>query len=289
MGTYAGELCVGHPVVCELHRDTSKSYTAVDCSQEGWENYADTGLFSRPILLTHLEAMDKKDVALVVGILASESGNRGEGTKLSKDLTKSLENKVKVYDLTFKAKDLNIKLWQQIGERLGVNLNVNCVKELNNRLGHDIDRALSVVISLGIGGWAEPTIKQISILAGTNTKVGLPWEALGYAEKRDWDSVRTLMPVLEPIPTIAYIGKKCLTSLILSRDSLISEEHLSRYVGDTTSYARSNAQAFAKSIGEDGLRDLMTSVVRADYLAKRGQGEAALSYLLGSLSSAMDK
>ena len=289
MSVNAGKLCIGHPVVCELHRDKAKVYVVVDCSQEGWKDCLDTGLFSRPMLLTHLEDVDRKDVELVVNILASESGNRGEGTKVPKELTRGLENKVKVYDLTFKAKDLNIKLWQQIGERLGIKLNINCVKELNNLLGHDIDRALSVVISLGIGGWVEPTIKQIAVLAGTNTKVGLPWEALGYAEKGDWDSVRAIMPMLEPIPTIAYIGKRCLTSLVLSRDSLISEENLSRYVGDTTSYARSGAQAFAKSVGEDGLRDVLNSLVRADYLAKRGHGEAALSYLLGSLSSAMVK
>lgn len=283
------KICIGHPVVCELYRDASTAYTIVDCSQEGWENCTDSGLFARPLLLTHLEDIEKKDVALVADLLTSGSGNRGEGTKIPKDLSKSLENRVTIRDLHFKPKDLNIKLWQQVGEKLGIELNVNCVKEINSRLGHDIDRALSVIISLGIGGWVTPTTKQIAVLAGTNTKVGLPWEALGYAEKGDWDSIKAIMPMLEPIPTIAYIGKRCLTSLILSRNSLISEENLSRYVGDTTSYARSGAQAFAKSIGEDGLRDLINSVLRADYLAKRGQGEAALSYLLGSLSSAMAK
>lgn len=281
----AGELCIGPPMVCELHRDKSKVYATVDCSQEDWKNYTDTGLFSRPLLLLHLEEIHKKDMALVANILALRAGNRGEGTKIAKELLKSLENKTNIHDLTFKTKDLNIKLWQQIGGYLGVRLNVNCIKELNNRLGHDIDRALSVVISLGIGGWVEPTVKQIAVLAGTNTKVGLPWEALGYAEKGDWDSVRALIPMLEPIPTIAYIGKRCLTSLVLARDPLIGEENLNKYVGDTTSYARSGAKQFADNIGQDGLQNLMKSVVRADYLAKRGQGEAALMHLLGSLSS----
>lgn len=227
------EVYTGHPLLCELYRDNTSTYSLVDCSQEGWTDLVDTGsLFPTPLLLTHLEDVEKKDAAKAARALLQGPGNRGEGTRISKDLARLIENKVKIRDLTFKSKDMNIKLWQQVGERLGMRLDLNCIKEINNRLGHDVDRAIGVVTALAAGGWTEPTVRQIAVLAGTDTKTGVPWEVLGYAEKGDWDSVRSLMPVLDPIPAIAYIGKRCLTSLVLCRDSLISDTDLSRYVGE---------------------------------------------------------
>jgi len=286
MQNTGAEVYTGHPLLCELYRDKTRTYSLVDCSQEGWTDLVDTGsLFPTPLLLTHMEDIEKKDAAKAARALLQGSGNRGEGTRISKDLARLVENKVKIRDLTFKSKDMNIKLWQQVGERLGVRLDLNCIKEINNRLGHDTDRAIGVVTALAAGGWTEPTVRQIAVLAGTDTKTGVPWEVVGYAEKGDWDSVRSLMPVLDPIPAIAYIGKRCLTSLVLCRDSLISDTDLSRYVGDTTPYARNAARTFGQNVGEENLKLLLKAAVRADYLAKRGQGDAAIAHLIGTLSA----
>ena len=240
MGVNFGSVYIGHPIACELYRDSQMQYTTIDCSQEHWqEACVNTGLFATAINIIHAE------------------------------------------------EDLNIKVWQTIGKALGVNLSIGALKELNSHVGHDPDRALSILRAISIGGWSDPTTKQIAILAGTSCDAGLPWDVLRLAETKQWDQVRSDLVNLDPIPTIAYIGKRCATALVLCNAPDISELNLDMYVGDTSTYARNSAKEFAGRLGEHKLKALAKAVVYSDKLAKRGHGHVALIALFGALSSLM--
>lgn len=281
-----GSVYIGHPVACELYRDDRAQYTTIDCSQEHWqEACANTGLFSADINLVHAEEMVKDDATLLLGVLRASPANRAEGTKIHKDIFRIIEHEVNVHDLSVKPRDLNIKVWQTIGKTLGVNLSIGVLKELNSRVGHDPDRALSIIRAISMGGWSDPTTQQIAILAGTSCDAGLPWDVLRLAETKQWDQVRSELTNLDPIPTIAYIGKRCITALMLNCAPDVSELNLDMYVGDTSTYARNSAKEFARRLGKHKLQTLAKAVVYSDKLAKRGHGHVALVALFGTLSS----
>lgn len=288
MGVNFGSVYIGHPIACELYRDSQMQYTTIDCSQEHWqEACVNTGLFATAINIIHAEEMVKDDASLLLGVLHASPANRAEGTKLHKDILKIIEQEANVHDLSIKPRDLNIKVWQTIGKALGVNLSIGALKELNSHVGHDPDRALSIVRAISIGGWSDPTTKQIAILAGTSCDAGLPWDVLRLAETKQWDQVRSDLVNLDPIPTIAYIGKRCATALVLCNAPDISDLNLDMYVGDTSTYARNSAKEFAGRLGEHKLKALAKAVVYSDKLAKRGHGHVALIALFGALSSLM--
>jgi hypothetical protein len=265
-----------------------ENQTLVDCSQEDWIDAASNlGLFQTTLHLINMEHLDEAQIRTASKLLATSPLNTGQAEKLLAKPEKILSACTTIKSITLKRNDLNIKLWQQVGSALGINLNVTAATELSNKLNSDPARAVGVLSALAAGKYLQPTVGQVKMLSGSTSDIGLPWTLLAHLENHRFQDAKDLITQVEAIPTIAFIAKRLYTAMLLSEKTNITQLELTALLGDVSPYVQKQANTLAKRMGHAPLCEILNVAATADKLAKRSQPAAGLALLVGRLTLAL--
>lgn len=242
------------------------------------------GLFTTSVRLTRIETIDVAGAERLVDALkGSTLPVFLEAEKLNVAVEKRLAAVCEVTKLSLESRGK--ETLSRIAERLGVRLAPEVTGMLLERLGHDPGRLVGTLEALSAGGFNEPSVAQVRLLAGSSRAEGLPWRLLDDIERGEVDP--DVIGRLEAIPTIAFLAKRVRLATHSVENPGIEHGAVHDSFGNVSESAWRQAKRLGTTLGIDRCRMLLEKLAAADVHAKRGRGEAALALAGGSLRAAL--
>lgn len=292
-GTNVGDL-VKHILIVgpePLRRHVSarqRGELVIDCSEESAATAVrGAGLFGGQIRVVRAETLtDETAKDLAGAILTSPFSVTVEADKLTAKPERHLTTVCELHKPTLSgaAGRSTVRL---IAGALALELAEDAERTLLERVGHDPGRLVSILEALAAGGYRSPTRAHIEVMAGSSSQIGLPWTLLDQIERRDPRMVETLER-LEAIPTLAFLAKRFQLAAMSAEEPAPTLADVSIVFGETSEGAWRQAVKLGRRLGPRRCGSLLETLARADVMAKRGHGPAALTLAVGHIAQALN-
>lgn len=259
----------------------------IDCSEEDAATAVrGGGLFGGQIRVIRGETLtDETAKDLAGAILTSPFSVTVEADKLTVKPERHLTAVCKLYKPTLSGVAGRSTV-QLIAGALALEIAEDAERTLLERVGHDPGRLVSILEALAAGGYVTPTRAHIEVLAGSSSQVGLPWTLLDQIERRDPRVVETLER-LEAIPTLAFLAKRFQLAAMSAEEPTPTLADVISVFGETSDGAWRQAVKLGRRLGFGRCGSILEMLARADVMAKRGQGPAALTLAVGHIAQAL--
>ena len=242
------------------------------------------GLFTTSIRISRMEALDVAGATRLVEALKSSTLTVFmEAEKLNVAVEKRLAVVCDVTKLSLDSRGKETIM--RIAEKLGVHLEPSVAGVLLERLAHDPGRLVGTLEALSAGGFREPSVAQIRLLAGSSRGEGLPWRLLDDIERGDVDP--EFLGRLEAIPTIAFLAKRVRLATHSVENPGMEHGQVHASFGNVSESAWRQAKRMGGALGPEQCRLVLEALAAADVHAKRGRGAAALALAGGSIRAAL--
>jgi hypothetical protein len=254
----------------------------VNCGEEDAAcSVRNAGLFSRSIRVSGCEVLTEREAGeLVEAIATSALPVIVVGDKFPTKALAQLEKVARVRKLALRSN--GVKLLHDIAHQCGVTLSGECASYLIARLAHDPGRLVGIIEVLGRAGISEPSVAQLRVMAGSSREDGLPWILLEEIARGDSKARETILRS-EAIPTIAFLAKRITIAAISIEQAEPNTSEARELVGDISDSAWTQSSKLGRKLGRDSCYSLLRTMARADRLAKRGEPQAALALVCGSI------
>lgn len=189
----------------------------LDCREEGGaalllDALGAASLFggARSVAAEGIEALDEETLGRIEQLAEGSDAlvvARSGGTiapKLKKRL--SAIATVEKFDVP-RPRDVPARI-DALARKVEVRLSRDAREMLVARCGHDLERAQSVLQSCSLAGVAQPTARQVSVLCGTASAPGVPWELTDALEAGDARRSLEAAVGLEPVLVASYLSKR---------------------------------------------------------------------------------
>lgn len=266
------------------HLRTAGNHLLIDAFEEDPVNgVLGAGLFTTSIRISRMEALDVAGATrLVEALKVSTLTVFMEAEKLNVAVEKRLAVVCDVTKLSLDSRGKETIV--RIAEKLGVHLEPPVTGVLLERLAHDPGRLVGTLEALSAGGFREPSVAQIRLLAGSSRSEGLPWLLLDNIERGEVDL--EFLDRLEAIPTIAFLAKRVRLATHSIENPGMAHGQVHASFGNVSESAWRQAKRMGGVLGPEQCRLVLETLAAADVHAKRGRGKAALALAGGSIRAA---
>ena len=242
------------------------------------------GLFTSAVRLVRVETLDVAgSERLVEALTGSPLPVVLEAEKLNVAVEKRLAVPCETVKLSLENRGK--ETIGRIAAELGMRLDPAVVGVLLERLAHDPGRLVGTLEALAAGGFHEPSIAQVRLLAGSSRAEGLPWRLLDDLEKGTIDP--ELLTRLEPTPTLAFLAKRIRLATHAAENPGAQHDDLRDSFGNVSENVWRQTRRLGTTLGLERCGALLGVLAAADVHAKRGRGEAALSLASGAIRAAI--
>ena len=264
----AVRLCVDRDVAAAVAR-TGCAPEYISCAEEPGrlaDAVRSPGLFSTVrLIVVNIDGLNESEAQLVAdGIDASDAVIVAHGSDVPAGVLKRLSPFASVTKHPLPSNRDVVSAVDELAALLGVKLSGPARTALVNRLGHDLDRASSTLRALAVGGYREPTPRQIEMMAGTSTAAGVPWDVTDALDNLDLHAALEASRRCEVVALVAYLTNRALEA---ARCAENPGSDAATLLG-VSPWAAQKASKLSRQMGRAGLDSMLVKLAEADRRVK---------------------
>lgn len=255
----------------ELLKTSTTKHVSVDCSEDAellFNSISMQSLFAPQTFIwaTNFEALTEKQLQFLNESADSSNAILVARSNIINPKVKSLlKNKATFLNLTtLKGKSANIRVATLLKES-GLNFDNLSKRMLNERVGHDLDRLVSIIKQCKILGLQNPSFSQVEILVGTSAAPGVPWALSDAIEKGDVKKALENCVDVSLIPTIAYLTNRYTQVALLLENVGEDKENI---ISKMNPYQAEKLVKVSQKLNLEDVKNILTSLAAFDVQAK---------------------